>query len=40
MNTMINNIIPSFLKLWESDDLELEVLNSYYTSHPVDYRNE
>ncbi|KIU74312.1 hypothetical protein C797_14278 [Bacillus thuringiensis Sbt003] len=24
---MINNIIPSFLKLWESDDLELEVLN-------------
>jgi len=27
MNTMINNIIPSFLKLWESDDLELEVLN-------------
>ncbi|MDA1761694.1 aminopeptidase [Bacillus cereus] len=31
---MINNIIPSFLKLWESDDLELEVLNQYYTSHP------
>ncbi|ETT75205.1 hypothetical protein C175_19863 [Bacillus cereus] len=24
---MINNIIPSFFKLWESDDLELEVLN-------------
>lgn len=33
MNTVINNIIPSFLKLWESDDLELELLNRYFTSH-------
>ncbi|HDX9628513.1 TPA: aminopeptidase [Bacillus cereus] len=31
---MINNTIPSFLKLWESDDVELEVLNQYFTSHP------
>ncbi|MGG0009929.1 aminopeptidase [Bacillus tropicus] len=31
---MINNTIPSFLKLWESTDIELAVLNQYFTSHP------
>lgn len=31
---MINNIIPSFLKLWESNEVELAVLNQYFTSHP------
>lgn len=31
---MINNTIPSFLKLWESTDVELAVLNQYCTSHP------
>ncbi|MGE1031193.1 DUF5700 domain-containing putative Zn-dependent protease [Bacillus sp. GKis3/1] len=31
---MINNTIPSFLKLWESTDIELVVLNQYFTSHP------
>ncbi len=31
---MINNTIPSFLKLWESTDVELAVLNQYFTSHP------
>lgn len=31
---MINNTIPSFLKLWESIDVELAVLNQYFTSHP------
>ncbi|MCP1164039.1 MULTISPECIES: aminopeptidase [Bacillus] len=31
---MINNTIPSFLKLWGSDDVELEVLNQYFISHP------
>ncbi|MGG1330300.1 aminopeptidase [Bacillus tropicus] len=31
---MINNTIPNFLKLWESDDGELEILNQYFTSHP------
>ncbi|KPU56185.1 MULTISPECIES: aminopeptidase [Bacillus cereus group] len=31
---MINNTIPSFLKLWESNDVELAVLNQYFTSHP------
>ncbi|MEK4498356.1 MULTISPECIES: aminopeptidase [Bacillus] len=31
---MINNTIPSFLKLWEGTDLELTVLNQYFTSHP------
>ncbi|PEU98190.1 aminopeptidase [Bacillus cereus] len=31
---MINNTIPSFLKLWEGTDVELTVLNQYFTSHP------
>ncbi|PIE96370.1 aminopeptidase [Bacillus fungorum] len=31
---MINNTIPSFLKLWESTDVELTVLNQYFTSYP------
>ncbi|PEX32797.1 aminopeptidase [Bacillus cereus] len=31
---MINNTIPSFLKLWESNEGELAVLNQYFTSHP------
>ncbi|HDR7778925.1 TPA: aminopeptidase [Bacillus tropicus] len=31
---MINNTIPSFLKLWESTDIELADLNQYITSHP------
>ncbi|KMQ00659.1 aminopeptidase [Bacillus cereus] len=31
---MINNTIPSFLKLWESTDIELADLNQYFTSHP------
>lgn len=31
---MINNTIPSFFKLWESTDIELAVLNQYFTSHP------
>ncbi|WP_242275762.1 aminopeptidase [Bacillus cereus group sp. BfR-BA-01445] len=31
---MINNTIPSFLKLWESTDVELAVLNQYFTLHP------
>ncbi|MEE6182440.1 aminopeptidase [Bacillus pretiosus] len=31
---MINNTIPSFLKVWESDNVELEVLNQYFISHP------
>ncbi|MED1302435.1 aminopeptidase [[Bacillus thuringiensis] serovar konkukian] len=31
---MINNTILSFLKLWESTDVELAVLNQYCTSHP------
>ncbi|HDR7718487.1 aminopeptidase [Bacillus albus] len=31
---MINNTIPSFFKLWGSDDVELEVLNQYFISHP------
>ncbi|MEE3947088.1 hypothetical protein [Bacillus wiedmannii] len=31
---MINNTIPSFLKLWESNDVELAALNQYFTSHP------
>lgn len=31
---MINNTIPSFLKLWESNDVELAVLNQYFTSYP------
>ena len=34
---MINNTIPSFLKLWESTDIELAVLNQYFTSHPEIY---
>lgn len=31
---MINNTIPSFLKLWEGNDVEVETLNQYFTSHP------
>lgn len=31
---MINNTIPSFLKLWESEDVELEILNQYFILHP------
>lgn len=31
---MINNTIPSFLKLWESNEVELVVFNQYFTSHP------
>ncbi|MCU5224385.1 MULTISPECIES: aminopeptidase [Bacillus cereus group] len=31
---MINNTILSFLKLWESTDIELADLNQYFTSHP------
>lgn len=31
---MINNTIPSFLKLWESNKVELAALNQYFTSHP------
>ncbi|MDF9557458.1 aminopeptidase [Bacillus tropicus] len=31
---MINNTIPIFSKLWESTDIELAVLNQYFTSHP------
>ncbi|CUB10882.1 hypothetical protein BN2127_JRS1_02668 [Bacillus cereus] len=31
---MVNNTIPSFLKLWESNEVELAVLNQYFNSHP------
>ncbi|MBG9535474.1 aminopeptidase [Bacillus thuringiensis] len=31
---MINNTIPSFLKLWERNEVELAALNQYFTSHP------
>ncbi|AAT60094.1 MULTISPECIES: hypothetical protein [Bacillus cereus group] len=31
---MINNTIPSFLKLWESNEVELVALKKYFTSHP------
>ncbi|OOZ89439.1 M1 family metallopeptidase [Bacillus cereus] len=34
MGKLINNTIPSFLKLWESDNVELEVFNQYFISHP------
>nr|EJQ79099.1 hypothetical protein IGC_02628 [Bacillus cereus HuA4-10] len=31
---MINNTIPSFLKLLESNDIGLHDLNKYYDMHP------
>jgi hypothetical protein len=34
MNKMINNTIPSFLKLLESDDIGLHDLDKYYDMYP------